>query len=266
MIIIGERINSTRPKVNEAIKNRNISFIVKEAKAQAAAGADYIDVNCAMTSGDELQDMDWVISVIQSEMKDASVCIDSPSYLAIERALKTYKGKGAILINSITGEGERMKMILPLARQHNARLVALTMDRTGIPTTAEGRVRIAADILERVKKEGIEEENLYFDPLIQPISTEPAQAYEFLKSIPLIKKLGKVSTICGISNVSFGLPNRRLVNSTFLTMAIHAGLDAAILDPLDTLVMSSVAAAKALLCEDEYCSGYISAFRQGKLI
>ncbi len=266
MLIIGERINSTKQKVQEAIKARNASFIINQAVSQAGAGADFIDVNCAVTSGDEIQDIDWVISVIQSEMKDVSICIDSPNYLAIDRALKVYKANGKLMINSITGEEARIKNILPLALKYNAKLIALTMDENGMPDTAQDRFEAARKILERVKNAGFKEENIYFDSLIRPISTEPKQAGEFLKSIPMIKSLGKVNTICGLSNVSYGLPNRQTINSAFLAMAIQAGLDAAILDPLDSHVASSIAASRALLCDDEYCTDYIKAFREGKLI
>ena len=266
MIIIGERINSTRPKVQEAVKNRNSQFIVKEAASQLSAGAKYIDINCAVTSGDEVQDMDWIVSVIQSAIRDVSLCIDSPNYLAIDRALKVYKGKGSLMVNSITGDEERMKKIVPLARDHNAKLIALTMDEHAMPDTASGRFEAARKIFDRVTKDGFRADDLYFDPLIRPVSTEPAQAREFLKSIPLIKGLGNVKTICGLSNVSFGLPNRKVINSSFLAMAIHAGLDAAILDPTDKHVLSSIAAARALLCSDEACADYIKAFREGRLV
>jgi len=266
MIIVGERINSTKTKIREAIKARNIVYILKEARSQLANGAGFIDINCAVTSGDEIQDIDWIVSVIQSEIKDVSLCIDSPNYLAIERALKVYKAGGELMINSITADEHRISTILPLAKQYNAKLVALTMDERGMPDDANGRLEIARRILDRVKKSGFNEENLYFDPLIRPISTEPKQADEFLKSIPLIKGIGCVKTICGLSNVSFGLPNRTLINSSFLAMAIAAGLDAAILDPLDSHIVSSIAAAKALLSQDEYCADYIKSFREGKLI
>ena len=266
MLIIGERINSTRPKIQEAIRNRNAALILKEATSQLAAGADYIDINCAVTSGDEVQDMDWLVSVIQSETKDVNLCIDSPNYLAIDRALKVYKSRGSIIINSISGDEDRIKTILPLARDHNAKLIALTMDDRDMPDTAAGRFEAAKKIFDRVTKDGFRADDLYFDPLIRPISTEPQQAHEFLKSIPMIKSLGPIKTICGLSNVSFGLPNRKVINSSFLAMAIQAGLDAAILDPTDKYVISSITAAHALLCNDEYCAGYIKAFREGRLV
>lgn len=264
MIIIGERINSTKKQVQEAIKSKNAQFILKLARDQIAAGAEYIDVNCAITTGDEVQDMDWLVSVIQSDIPDASLCIDSPNYLAIERALKVYKGKGGIFINSITAEERRMQAILPLAVQYHARLIALTMDDKGMPDTAAGRRDIAARILSKANEMGFSADDLYFDPLIRPISTEPAQAKEFLSSIPLIKSLGPVKTICGLSNISFGLPDRRIINSVFLSMAIHMGLDAAILDPLDKNIIASLKASRALVGLDEYCAEYIKAFREGR--
>lgn len=265
MLIIGERINSTREKIREAIGKRDAAFIVKEASRQLAAGAMFIDVNCAMTSGDEVQDICWALGVIQSELPNAGISIDSPNHLAIESAIKAYKAKGELMINSITAEGSRIDSILPLAIKANAKLIALTMDDNGMPDTAEDRTRIARAILDRVKKDGFDPKNLYFDPLIRPISTEPMQAKEFLRSIPMIKDLG-ANTICGLSNVSFGLPDRKLVNATFLSMAVYAGLDAAILDPTEKLMTSNVKAAIAIVGKDDYCTDYIKAFRDGNLI
>ena len=265
MLIIGERINSTRAHIQEAMKARNSGFIVKEARKQIEAGAGFIDVNCAMSLGDEVQDIDWVISVIQSEIGDVSICIDSPNYLAIQRALEAYRAKGRLFINSITGEEARIDLIVPLAVKYNTGLIALTMGDSRMPNSAEERFAIAKDILAKVSDKGFKAENLYFDPLIRPISTEPEQAKEFLRSIPMIKSLG-ARTVCGLSNISYGLPNRKIINSTFLAMAIQSGLDAAILDPTEKQVISSIAAAEALICNDEYCTGYIKAFREGRLL
>jgi 5-methyltetrahydrofolate--homocysteine methyltransferase len=265
MLIIGERINSTRQKIREAIAGRDAAFIIKEAAGQLAAGAGFIDVNCAMTEGDEIADMEWAVSVIQGGFPDVSICIDSPDGLAIEAAIRAYKARGGLMINSITAEAERIDKILPLALKAGARLIALTMDDKGMPDTAEDRTRIARHVLERVKKDGFDPKDLYFDPLIRPVSTEPSQAGEFLRSIPMIKALG-AKTICGLSNVSFGLPDRKLVNAAFLSMAVHSGLDAAILDPTDRLVYSSLKASLAVEGRDEYCASYIKTFRDGKLI
>jgi len=265
MIIIGERINSTRAHIQEAMKKRDAAFILKEAKRQLGSGAHFLDINCAMSLGDEVQDIDWMISVIQSEIPDVSICLDSPNYLAIKKGLEIYKAKGGLFINSITGEEARIGHIVPLAIKYKTKLIALTMGTGGMPNSAEDRFGIAKDILNKVSAKGFKAQDLYFDPLIRPISTEPEQAKEFLRSIPMIKSLG-AKTICGLSNISFGLPDRKVINSTFLAMAIHAGLDAAILDPTEKQVMSSISAARALLCDDEYCGEYIKAFREGRLI
>ena len=265
MLIVGERINSTRENIREAIGKRDRAFIIKEVSKQIAAGATFVDINCAVTSGDEVEDIDWVLGVIQSELADVSISIDSPNYLAIERAIKVYNAKSGLMINSITAEDRRIDDILPLALKADAKLIALTMNDKGMPDTAEDRTIIARAILDRVKKDGFNPKNLYFDPLIRPISTEPAQAIEFLRSIPMIKDLG-ANTICGLSNVSFGLPDRKLINSTFLAMAVYAGLDAAILDPTDKLMNSNLKASLAIVGEDDYCADYIKAFRDGNLI
>jgi 5-methyltetrahydrofolate--homocysteine methyltransferase len=266
MLIIGERINSTRQKIGEAIKARNAASIVNEARKQIAAGAQYIDVNCAMTTTDELQDIDWVISVIQSDMPDVGICIDSPSCPAIEKALKVFSGTGGVIINSITGEEDRIRQIVPMARRHKTKLIALTMDEKGMPETASQRFDIARRIYDRVRREDFPAEDLYFDALIRPVSTEPMQAQEFLASIPMIKKLDRAKTICGLSNVSYGLPNRSVINATFLSMATQAGLDAAILDPTDKLVHSSLAASRVVMCRDGHCAEYIRAYREGRLV
>lgn len=266
MLIVGERINSTRSSIREAIEKRDAAFIAGEARRQIGSGAHFIDVNCAVTSGDELQDMDWAISVLQSEIKPINICIDSPNHRAIEKALSVYKSGGELMINSITGEEERISKILPLAKKYNTKLIALTMDENGMPNTAEERYGIAERIFERIKKDGFDTKNLYFDPLIRPVSTEPIQAKEFLKALPMIKNLGDAKTVCGLSNVSFGLPDRGLVNAIFLSMAMQAGLDSAIIDPSEKRMFSSLKAAEALLANDEYCAEYIKAFRDGKLI
>lgn len=266
MLIIGERINSTRSGIKEMIKARNADALLKEARSQLEAGAAYIDVNCAVTSGNELDDMEWALGVIQGDIKDVSICIDSPNYLAIEKALTIYRGKGRLIINSITGEELRMRTIIPLALKYKTGLIALAMDEKGMPETAGDRFEAAKRIFERARKEGIKEEDIYFDPLIRPISTEPKQAREFLEAITLIKGLGRVNTVCGLSNVSYGLPNRSLINSIFLSMAVQKGLDSAILDPKDKRVMSAMYASEALIGADDYCANYIRAFREAALV
>jgi len=155
MLIVGERINSTKEKVKAAIRERDASFIAKTASSQVESGCGYVDVNCAVTSGNELHDMDWVLSVIQSEIKNVNICVDSPNYLAIEAALKAYHSKGSLMINSISGDEARIRSIMPLAIKYNSKLIALTMDEKGMPNTAADRFEAAKKIFELAKDLGI---------------------------------------------------------------------------------------------------------------
>lgn len=263
MLIIGERINSSRPDIQKAIKARNAASIAKEMRSQFEAGAKVLDINCAMGLDDELDDIGWVTSVLQSEIPEAGLCIDSPNYLAIEHALRAFKGKGEVFINSVTAEESKIAKILPLAVKYRANLIALVMDDGGMPSTKAQRGEIAGTILAAARRFGLDETRLYFDPLIRPLATEPDQASEVLGSIALIKSLGPVKTICGLSNISYGLPRRSLVNSAFLGLAVAAGLDAAILDPTERKVASTIFACEALLGKDLYCRNYLSAYRKG---
>ena len=262
MLIIGERINTSREDVRKAVGARDAAFIKKLSRRQVEAGANMLDVNCGTSLEKEPDDLNWLIRTIQEEV-GVPLCIDSPSPEAIANALPLHKGKA--LINSITLEESRYEKILPLVKKYNSSVVALTMDEKNLPETAEQILRIAEGLLLAAKKYGIAEEDIYFDPLVKPVSSSPKQAREFLDSIRLIKNLGRVKVIGGLSNVSFGLPKRGLLNSAFLAMACSAGLDAAIIDALDKSVMSALRAAEAITGRDPYCRNYLTAYRQGKL-
>ncbi|MDB4349354.1 dihydropteroate synthase [Omnitrophica bacterium] len=260
MIIIGERINTSRAAVKRALEEKNSQFIQREAKAQIEHGAQYLDVNCGLSRDTEAQHMEWLVKTIR-EVTDASLCIDSPDPDVIKRGVLASTGKS--LINSITAEESRYGKILPLGLEHNCGIIALTMDEGGMPDTAGGRVRIAQKLYKILRKTGIADDNIYFDPLVRPISSEPRQAEELLKAIPAIKALGAVKVVCGISNVSYGLPRRRLINSTFLSMALSAGMDGALLDPLDKITTAAIRAAEATLGKDKYCMNFIQGHRKG---
>ena len=263
MLIVGERINSSRKEILEAIKARDTRFIQDEVKRQLNYGADALDVNAAMSREREADDMEWLVNVIQ-EVTDVPLCIDSPNPEAIKRALSVHKGKA--MVNSVTAEKKRINEIIPLVKQYHASVVALTMNEEGMPDTASARLDIAKRILETLLKSEIGREDIYLDPLVRPISTETNQAKEFLCALRLIKEeLTGVRTICGLSNISYGLPKRSLINATFLAMALDCGLDAAIIDPADKMVRASLKASQALLGEDNYCLNYITAAREGKL-
>ncbi|MCK4462912.1 MAG: dihydropteroate synthase, partial [Candidatus Omnitrophica bacterium] len=172
--------------------------------------------------------------------------------------------KGRAMINSITAEKSRYEKILPLCKDYDCLLTALTLDEKGMPETAQDRFELATIIMEICERYGVPKDRIYFDPLVRPISAEQKQAKEFLGAIKLIKELG-LKTIAGLSNISFGLPKRQLLNKTFLPMAHSNGLDACIVDPLDISLMRTIMTSSTILGEDEYCKGYLKAYRQGKL-
>ncbi|OGS18883.1 MAG: hypothetical protein A3J83_03940 [Elusimicrobia bacterium RIFOXYA2_FULL_40_6] len=261
VIIIGERINASRKTIFEAIEKKDVKFIQQEAINQVNAGAHYLDVNCGTNIKDEPRNMEWLVHIIQ-EVVDVPLVIDSPSPEALDSGLKLCKHKP--IVNSITAEKERIKNIAPLVEKYNADVIALTITEEGMPHTAQERLDIAKKIIDSVKQYHIEPERIYFDALVRPISTEPDQSREFLKAIELIKNHTKAKTACGLSNISFGLPNRMLVNSTYLAMAIYTGLDGALIDPTNKQMISILRSAEAIMGQDEYCLNYITAFREGK--
>lgn len=221
-----------------------------------------LDVNCAFNSKDEIADMEWLIDIVQDET-GLPLSIDSPNPEVIKAALARHKGKA--LINSVTLERKRLEVILPLVKKYNAEVIVLTMDEKGMPRTALDRLAFAQKGLDAAKEYGISPDCLYIDPLLRPISSEQKQALEVIESARLIKSKCNLKVTCGLSNVSFGLPSRSILNAVFLAMLLSAGLDAAILDPIDKKVRSVLAAANALLGRDEFCIKYLKSYRGGGL-
>ncbi len=263
MFIVGEKINTSIKDIEEAVKRRDAAFIQDIAREQVASGANMLDVNVGTRIHTEPDDMRWTVKVIQ-EVVDIPFCIDSPNPEAIEAGLFECKGKA--MVNSITAEEKRMEEILPLLKRFNPRIVALTMDDKGIPEDIERRYEITEKLIEVLTRAGVRLEDIYIDPLVRPIGTDSKSGLVVLESIKTIMSSFKgVHTICGLSNVSFGLPKRSLLNRAFLLMAMVMGLDAVIMDPLDKEMMSAVRAGEALLGNDEYCAEYLTSFRQGKL-
>ena len=262
MIIIGEKINSTRKDMAQAISQNDAAYIQDVALEQVNAGANMLDVNCATQINDEPAKMAWLVKIVQGRI-NIPLVIDSPNPLAIESALKVHQGQS--IINSTTAEPDRINQIFPLAQKYRAGLIALCIDEKGMPKTAHDRFEIARKLYQTALDYKIPPEDLYIDPLVRPVATEPGQVNEFLDSLRMIKTLKGVRTICGLSNVSFGLPDRKLLNATFVVMALAAGLDAAILDPTDKAVLARIKASEALLNQDEYCLNYITAHRENKL-
>ncbi|OIN98664.1 methyltetrahydrofolate--corrinoid methyltransferase [Candidatus Desantisbacteria bacterium CG_4_10_14_0_8_um_filter_48_22] len=262
MLIVGERINASRKTILEAIQERNAPFIKDEAKKQVESGAQILDVNAGVRVNTEKEDMVWLVKTVQ-ETIDVPLCIDSPSHEVIEAGLAAHKGKA--LVNSITLETKRLNNILPLVKKYDSLVVALAMGEKEMPETVEDRINICKEIIDKVDAAGIPLENLYIDPLVHPISTNEKNALTVVESIRKIKENFHVKIIMGLSNISFGLPNRKLINRTFLTMVLAAGMDAALIDPTDKDMMAAVFAAETLLGQDQYCANYLSAFREDKL-
>ncbi|HEY5563033.1 MAG TPA: methyltetrahydrofolate cobalamin methyltransferase [Clostridiaceae bacterium] len=262
MIIIGEKINSTLKSIRPAMENYDVVAIQDLAKKQYEAGATFIDVNAGMFYNDEPQRLEWLVKTIQ-EVIDAPFAIDSPSPKALEAALKVNKNRKPI-INSITCEKERYNAVLPLIKEYNTGVIALCMDDTGMPETSADRVFIAERLIDSLTKEGVNISDIYIDPMIKPIGTDSLNGIVAIETIRQVKtKYPEVHIACGLSNISFGIPNRKLMNQTFLVAAMCAGMDGAILDPLDKKLMSFLYATEALLGKDEYCIEYITKFREG---
>ena len=264
MLIVGELINSSRKVVKPAIEKKDAKFIQDLAVIQINAGAHYVDVNCGTQVFGEEETMIWLVNSIQ-EICDAPLCIDSPSEKAIAAGLEAAKGNGKQqMINSITAEKDRYNAILPLVQQYQAKVVSLCMDDNGMPATKEDRVRIIDKLINDLTKDGVEEDQIYLDPLVKPVSTADKYGIDVLETVRYIRdNYPKVHAICGLSNISFGLPMRKLLNRLFMVQSMVAGMDSYILDPLDKDMMGAIFASQALLGQDEFCMNYLTAFRQG---
>ena len=262
MLIVGERINSSRNTIGRALEERDEAFIIREAQIQKDAGANMLDVNCALNTKDEVSDMQWLVKLVQNNV-DIPLSIDSPNPDAIGAGLS--KHKGTALINSVTLEPDRVRSIMPFAKKFNAKLIVLLIDENGMPETAQDRLKMAKRALEMAKEYNVPTDNIFIDPLIRPISSEPSQAFEVIKSVRLLRAELNLKSICGLSNVSYGLPDRSILNSVYLAMMLSAGLEGAILDPVNKKISIMLKASNAILGKDEYCVEYIKSFREGNL-
>ena len=261
MFIVGERINASRKMIKPAIENQDVDFIVKEASDQSSAGADMVDVNAGVFVNKEVEYLPWLVETIQAKV-DVRLCLDSPDPKAIEAALAVHKGQA--MINSISLEKERFETLLPLIGKYKAKVVALCMTDTGMPKTAQERFDIASELIEKLTKAGMPLDDIYVDPLVMAVSTDSSFGIEFLQAVRLIMTGHPgVHTICGLSNISFGLPLRSQINQTFAVMGMTMGLDGLIIDPLDKRMMAGIMMAETLLGHDQYCAGYLKAYRDG---
>ena len=263
MIIIGELINASRKAIGTAIEEQNIAAIQKVAVDEDVAGADYIDVNAGIFVGKEPEYLKWLVKTVQ-QVTDKPCAIDSPDPKAIEAALKVHQGTP--MINSISLEKERYDSLMPLIAGTDFKVIALCMSDDGMPETVDDRLKIADKLVDGLVRNNVKIENIFVDPLVQPMSVNNTFGMEFIDAVEqIVKRWEGIHTACGLSNISFGLPVRKFMNQTFMVMAIAKGLDGAIVNPLDQKMMANIIAAEALAGKDNFCMNYLSAFRAGKL-
>lgn len=262
MLIVGELFNTSRKIIMESVQRRNAEYIRDLATRQVAAGAGYLDVNCSDFLDQELEAMRWLIENIQAVVS-VPLSIDTPDPVAMELGLSLAQN-GKPLANSITGEEERYKTVLPLVVKYGARVIALCMDDRGLPDTAEDRLRVARKLVKGLTEAGVATGDIYLDLVLKPVSTGDSAGLEVLDTIRLIRQqCPGVHLICGLSNVSYGLPNRKILNRVFMIQTMSMGMDAYLLDPLDKTLMGYLYASQTLLGQDPFCRNYLAAHRKG---
>ena len=258
-VVIGERINPTGRKIlAEEMRNGDYSQVEADALAQVAAGAHMLDVNAGIPLADEPAILAAAVQLVQS-ITDVPLSIDSSIVAALESGLSVYQGKA--LVNSVTGEEDRLETVLPLVAKYGAAVVAISNDETGISEDPDVRFEIAKKIVQRAADYGISREDVIVDPLVMPIGAINSAGMQVMHVVRRLREELKVNTICGASNVSFGLPNRDGINSAFLTMAIAAGMTSAITNPLHAEVMQAIMGADVMMGNDPDCARWIRKYR-----
>jgi len=261
-VIIGERINPTGRKIfQEKLRAGDLSTINIDVEAQVAGGADVLDVNMGVPLTDEPALLAAAIKLVQS-ITDLPICIDSSVHEALEAGLAVYQGKA--LVNSVTGEDDRMEIILPLVKKYGAAIIALPNDETGIPATAQERLEITEKIVRAMETYKIPLEDLVIDPLAMTVGADPEAVKITLETIHLIKEKFGLNMTLGASNVSFGLPNRHALNAAFIPIAMSHGLTSAVMDARTPEIVASVRAADLLLGTDAWGGNWITRFRAEK--
>lgn len=260
MLIIGELINCTRKKVGEAAQRRDEEFFRDLARKQVAAGAHALDVNGGLPD-QEAELLPWLVERVQ-EAVDVPLCLDSADPEAMVKALPLCKTRS--LVNSMNDEPARWAM-LPALKEHHPKVIVLCLSEAGVPKGVEERVAVASRLVDRLTAEGFALDDLYVDPCVMPIATG-LNGRDLLQAVSEISaRYPGVHISAGVSNVSFGLPNRKLLNETYLVLLMACGLDTAIVDPCDAQLMMNISAAEALLGRDGGCKSYMRAYREGKL-
>lgn len=262
MIIIGELINASRKAISAAIEAQDKDAIQQVARDEHEAGADFIDVNAGIFMEKEPEYLKWLVRSVQ-EAVDGPCAIDSPNPKAIEAALAVHRGTP--MINSISLEKERYEKLMSIVAGTDMKIIALCMSDEGMPETVDARLKIADKLVNGLLQKNVKMDQIYVDPLVQPISVSNRFGMEFLDAVEMImERFEGIHTACGLSNISYGLPVRRLLNQTFMVMAIGKGLDGAIVNPLDKEMMANIIAAEALIGRDDYCTTYLREFRSGR--
>ncbi|MCG8642967.1 MAG: dihydropteroate synthase [Desulfobacterales bacterium] len=261
--VIGERINTSRKAVQAAVADRNADYIIDDVKRQQAAGTAYIDVNAGARIGHEEADMKWLLEVIQPVV-DLPLALDSPDPAILEMAFSMVRTPP--VINSISLESERFEAMIPFLIGKGCKVIALCMDDAGMPESSEDIVNRARRLIGELNKIDIPTSNIYVDPLVQPISTDFRKGVMVLDAVRCIKKeFPDVHITGGLSNISYGLPQRQIINQTFIALMMDAGMDSAIIDPLDKKIMATIQTADMLLGHDPFCMNYLKGVRAGTI-
>ena len=259
-VVIGERINPTgRKLLTEEMKAGNLDRVLQDAEAQVLAGAQMLDVNAGVPLADEPKILADSIKLIQENF-DIPLCIDSSIIAALESGLEAYEGKA--LLNSVTGEEDRLETVLPLVKKYGCAVIGISNDDTGISEDINVRFEVAKKIVERAMDHGIAKEDVVIDPLVMPIGAINSAGKQVTALIKMLQNDLGVNTTCGASNLSFGLPNRLGLNTAFIAMAIGAGMTSAITNPLEKEIMQSVRAANVVVGNDPECTDWIANYRE----
>ncbi len=261
--IIGERINTTLGNVKKAVKNRDVEYIKTDVKNQTRCGATYIDVNAGARIGHEEEDMKWLLEIVQGAT-DLPLCLDSPDPRILEMAYALVDTPP--IVNSISLEKNRLDPMIRFLKGKECKIIALCMDDSGMPKTEEDIINRAKKMVSELEKIGMKRDDIYVDPLIQPMSVDNNNGKMVMNAVKTIMQdIKGVHTTGGLSNISYGLPKRKIVNRNFLLMMMANGFDSAIMDPLDKDVMVALKTGEMLAGHDDYCMNFLKSVRAGEI-
>jgi 5-methyltetrahydrofolate corrinoid/iron sulfur protein methyltransferase len=264
MIIIGEKINGTRKQVAKAIQERDSAFIRNLARSQFENGASYLDINAGTLPQREPDDMAWLVENVQDAAPEAILCLDSANPAALRAGIE--KAAKTPMLNSLSGEKSRIDGVLPLAYEFKTELIVLALDDNGIPRTSEARLAIVRELVAKTRDGGLPDEKLFVDPLVMAISTGIENGNVTLETCRRIREEFPAAHLtCGLSNISFGMPLRSVLNQAFIVLTMQAGMDSVIVNPEERELRSIMMAAETLLGKDRHCMNFNRAFRAGKI-